>query len=189
MTTQTLDAPDIDRTAEATVDAAEKTKPQKKASTAEKKPARDSWLRRVWDRLRAESSPKKKSGKGGSMVKTIFFRLTVILIDYALVSATAMVLIPMLGLWLHQKSGAAKGEYTFDGTIAMWLMPLLFSVLMIAAAEYVVLRGLWRWSTRMIHGAPTSGADREQIESGPASVTTGKSKTNQKKKSNRKRSK
>ncbi|MFC4048391.1 hypothetical protein ACFOY4_01735 [Actinomadura syzygii] len=66
------------------------------------------------------------------------------LIDFVLVTVTAFGLIPMLGAYVHQQSGAAFGEYSADGAIALWLVPFVFIVVMLTVTEIAVMRWLWR---------------------------------------------
>ncbi|MFF8914182.1 hypothetical protein ACF08M_12860 [Streptomyces sp. NPDC015032] len=130
-----------------TLEKTETTAPTSTAATA--KPAaekKDSKLRAIWRAL----APKEEAGRLSVVVWAGFFRAIVLLADYLLAFITAMVVIPLLGAWLHQQSGAAKGMLSTDGTIAMWLMPLLFLVALLAAGEIVVMRAMWRWATRTI---------------------------------------
>ncbi|MFK0154235.1 hypothetical protein ACIQVK_19445 [Streptomyces sp. NPDC090493] len=93
---------------------------------------------------------KKEAGMFSVVVWAGFFRVIVLLADYLLAFVTTVAIIPLLGAWLHQRSGASRGALSTDGSIAMWLMPLLFLVALLAAGEIVVMRGMWRWATRMI---------------------------------------
>ncbi|MCM2392700.1 hypothetical protein [Streptomyces albipurpureus] len=130
----------------------ETTAPSSPATTAKKttakavKKQKDSKLRNGWRRL----APKKEAGGFPVVVWAGFFRAIVLLADYLLAFVTAVVIIPLLGAWLHQQSGASRGALSADGTVAMWLMPLLFLVALLAAGEIVVMRAMWRWATRMI---------------------------------------
>ncbi|MFD3970253.1 hypothetical protein [Streptomyces cyaneofuscatus] len=126
----------------------EKTEASTTATATAKpvKEAKDSSQRTGWRRLVL-----KRETDGFSVVAWAgFFRAIVLLADYLLAIITAVVIIPMLGAWLHQQSGAARGALSADGTIAIWLMPLLFLVALIVAGEFVVMRSMWRWATRMI---------------------------------------
>ena len=93
-----------------------------------------------------------------------------------------MVIIPLLGAWLHQQSGASRGALSADGSIAMWLMPLLFLVALLAAGEIVVMRGMWRWATRMIAKIRDARDEATGADVIPKSTTrtTNQSKTNRK---------
>lgn len=110
----------------------------------------------VLRRARVSLAPKKEAqgrrrGRGVPVpVWTVFLRGLVLIADYLLAFVTATTLVPTLGAWLHQQSGAASGNLTMAGTVAMWLVPLLFLVSILAAGELVVMRGMWRWSTRTI---------------------------------------
>ncbi|KOT57103.1 MULTISPECIES: hypothetical protein [Streptomyces] len=129
-------------------------------------------LRAGWRAL----APRKDAGRFSVVVWAGFFRAIVLLADYLLAFITAMVVIPLLGAWLHQQSGAAKGVLSTDGTIAMWLMPLLFLVALLAAGEIVVMRVLWRWATRMI----AKIRDARDVAAKLAARTTNQSRTNSK---------
>ncbi|MDO5865104.1 MULTISPECIES: hypothetical protein [Paenarthrobacter] len=127
-------------------------------------------------------APGKGSGGSPVLIWAVFFRSVVLIADYLLASMTAMVVIPMLGAWLHRQSGAAGGDLTMAGTVAMWVAPLLFVVLLLAAAEIAAMRGMWRWSTRRIE------AVREARVLAQAQVSTAPRTTRPSKKTNRKRS-
>ena len=88
----------------------------------------------------------------------------------------------LLGAWLHQRSGASRGALSADGSIAMWLMPLLFLVALLAAGEIVVMRGMWRWATRMIAKIRDARGEATGADVTPKSTTrtTNQSKTNRK---------
>ncbi|UJW28866.1 hypothetical protein L3Q67_26890 [Saccharothrix sp. AJ9571] len=104
------------------------------------------------------------------MARAVFFRSVTIVTDFLLVFITAMVVIPTLGAWLHQQSGAAQGSLTMAGTIAMWLTPLCFLVIILAAGEIAVMRALWRWGTRRIQKIrdPRAGEADTATTSGPS---------------------
>ncbi|MEW1548338.1 hypothetical protein [Streptomyces tsukubensis] len=130
----------------------ETTVPTRAATTAKRttakaaKEQKASKVRTGWRRL----VPKKKARGFSVVVWAGFFRVIVLLADYLLAFITAVVIIPLLGAWLHQQSGTSRGAFSADGTVAMWLMPLLFLVALLAVGEIVVMRGMWRWATRMI---------------------------------------
>ncbi|NEA20727.1 hypothetical protein [Streptomyces halstedii] len=118
----------------------------KKTTAKAVKRQRHSRLRTGWRHL----APKKEAGGFTVVVWAGFCRAIVLLADYLLAFVTAVVIIPLLGAWLHQQSGASRGALSADGTAAMWLMPLLFLVALLAAGEIVVMRAMWRWATRVI---------------------------------------
>ncbi|MFG1858911.1 hypothetical protein ACGFJT_44250 [Actinomadura geliboluensis] len=90
--------------------------------------------------------------KAGTPVATsaAFIRVGTGLVDFVLVTVTAFGLIPMLGVYVHQQSGAARGEFSADGTIALWLVPFVFVVVMLTIAEIAFMRWLWREGSRRI---------------------------------------
>ncbi|WP_405824632.1 hypothetical protein OG705_30245 [Streptomyces sp. NBC_00838] len=150
----------------------------KRATAKPVKEQQDSRLRTGWRRL----APKKETGRFSVVVWTGFFRVIVLLADYLLAFITAVVIIPLLGAWLHQRSGASREALSADGTIAMWLMPLLFLVALLAASEIVVMRGMWRWATRMIARTQDARGEATGADAAPKSTTrtTNQSKTNRK---------
>lgn len=165
----------------------ETTAPTSTAATAKKtavkpvKEQKNSKLRTGWRRL----APRREASRFSVVVWAGFFRVIVLVADYLLAFITAVVVVPLLGAWLHQRSGASRGALNADGTIAMWLMPLLFLIALLAAVEFVVMRGMWRWATRMIakirdaRGEAT-GADvtpKSTTRSTSQSKTTGKRST------------
>ncbi|MCJ0875198.1 hypothetical protein [Streptomyces sp. AP-93] len=169
-----------------TLEKTETTAPTSTAATAKTtaKPVKaqtDSKLRTGWRRL----APKKEAGRFSVVMWAGFFRAIVVLADYLLAFITAMVIIPRLGAWLHQQSGASRGALSADGTIAMWLMPLLFLVALLAAGEIVVMRGMWRWATRMIAKIRDARGEATGADITPKSTT----RTANESKTNRKRSK
>ena len=99
----------------------------------------------------------------GAAAERVLPRLLVLVADYLLVFTTATVVIPTLGAWLHQSSGAAQDSLTLSGTVAMWLMPLLFLVTVLTVGVLVVMRGMWRWSTRVIDKAVAQRAIRADL--------------------------
>ncbi|MFG3403796.1 hypothetical protein [Streptomyces sp. NPDC048142] len=165
-----------------TLEKTETTAPTSTAATAKKttakpvKEQKDSKLRTGWRRL----APKKEAGRFSVVVWVGFFRAIVLLADYLLAFITAMAFIPLLGAWLHQQSGASRGALSADGTIAMWLMPLLFLVALLAAGEIVVMRGMWRWATRIIAKIRDARGEATGADVTPMSTTTNQSKTNRK---------
>lgn len=95
-----------------TLEKTETTAPTSTAATAKKtraKPAKeqkDSKLRTGWRRL----APKEETGRFSVVVWAGFFRVIVFLADCLLAFITAMVIIPLLGAWLHEQSGASRGR-------------------------------------------------------------------------------
>lgn len=77
-------------------------------------------------------------------------RLATVLVDYALVLVTALTIIPMIGAYVHEQSGASLGELTSTGTIALWAMPFGFIVVVITVAEIAFMRWLWKVGSRRI---------------------------------------
>ncbi|MDX3020148.1 hypothetical protein [Streptomyces acidiscabies] len=162
----------------------EKTETAVTAKKTTAKPAKeqnDSKLRTGWRR----PALKKESGRFSDVVWAGFFRSVVLLADYLLAFITATVVIPLLGVWLHQQSGASRGALSTDGTVAMWLMPLLFLVALLTAGEIVVMRGMWRWATRMIAKIRT-GTD---VTAKSTTRTTGQSGQSGQSRTDRRRSK
>ncbi|MFD8633932.1 hypothetical protein [Streptomyces sp. NPDC059533] len=162
----------------------ETTVPTSTASAARKTTAKpekehdDSKPRTGWRRL----APKNQAGGFSVVVWAGFFRAVVLLADYLLALITAVVVIPLLGAWLHQQSGASRVALSADGTIAMWLVPLLFLVALLAAGEIAVMRGMWRWATRMIAKIQDARGEATGADVTPKSTTrtTNQSKTNRK---------
>lgn len=77
-------------------------------------------------------------------------RTATLIVDYLMVMVTAVGIIPMIGLYLHQASGAAQSELTTSGTVALWVVPFLFVVTLLALAEITLMRWLWRAGGRRI---------------------------------------
>ncbi|MEU7315495.1 hypothetical protein [Streptomyces sp. NPDC007083] len=164
MTTQTLGSTEKSTAATSTKNAV-----GKKAARASR--PRESW---------GSGSPKKKThgGRASRLSWTVSLRGLVILIDWLLAFITATAVLPALGAWLHQQSGASQGSLTPEGTIAMWGMPLFFLVILLAAGEITVMRGMWRWSTRRLQRI-NDRADDAGAE--PVAETARKKSSNRKK--------
>lgn len=88
--------------------------------------------------------------QGPSLLGTVGLRAGTLFFDYLLITATAFAVIPMLGAYMHQQSGLSQNQVTADGTVAMWLIPFLFVVVMLTLAEFMLMRFLWRAGTRKI---------------------------------------
>jgi hypothetical protein len=86
------------------------------------------------------------------LVWAVAIRLATILVDYLLVVTTALSVIPMLGAYLHRQSGASLGEPTASGAVALWLVPFLFVVALLAVAQIAFMRWLWRTGSARIAG-------------------------------------
>ncbi|MFI9629326.1 hypothetical protein [Streptomyces sp. NPDC052042] len=169
MTARTLDRTEYEQTGETAMAAAPAHKPAAR-KPAEKKNRRPAKAPRPWIPV---------------AIWTVFIRSVVLIADYLLAYVTATVVIPMLGAWLHQQSGASQGALTSAGTIAMWLTPLLFLVLLITAGVLVLMRGLWRWGTRLIQkvrDGRTGGPDAA-LSRAPAAQTETRNKKNTRKRS------
>ena len=109
-----------------------------------------------------------------------FFRAVVLAADYLLAFVTAVVVVPSLGAWLHAQSGVSQSALTGAGTIAMWLMPFLFLVALLAAGEIAFMRGMWRWSTRMTERIRDARGEGNAATSMPTSRTNHRSRRNHK---------
>lgn len=84
------------------------------------------------------------------VVWAIVIRAATLVVDYLMFMVTAVGIIPMIGLYLHQASGAAQNGLTTSGTVALWIVPLLFVVTLLAVAEIALMRWLWRAGGRRI---------------------------------------
>jgi hypothetical protein len=94
-------------------------------------------------------------------VWAVVIRAATLVVDYLLVTVTAVGIIPMIGLYLHQVSGAAQIELTTSGTVALWIVPLLFVVTLLAVAEIALMRWLWRAGGRRIAAIREHHADQK----------------------------
>lgn len=93
---------------------------------------------------------KEKSGRGKAIAFAALLHGLVLVVDWIMALVTATGVIPTLAAYLHRESGASRGQLTVDGTIALWAAPLLFLVLVLAAGELVLMRGMWRWAARRV---------------------------------------
>lgn len=128
---------------------------------------------------------KKRSGRGKLVVWTVLLHGVVLVADWVMAFVTATGVIPSLAAYLHQESGAGRGQLTVDGTIALWAAPLLFLVLVLTAAELVLMRGMWRWAARRAQAIRAAS----QPEPEPTPAKSGTPAARGKKTTNRKRSK
>lgn len=103
-----------------------------------------------------------------STTKIVLIRGGIVVADWLLVVATAVALLPMLGAWLHQASGAQ--ELSMEGAIAFWLVPYLFVAGMIMILEVVLMRGLWQRGTAKIALLVDGDNEAETSASGTAAA-------------------
>lgn len=143
-----------EKTSETTDDTTSPASVQKETA---KQPGR---MRRAWRRWSdkadaADRERKAKRGSGSSGVDvvaglvSIALHALVLLLDYLIAVVTATTVIPALGAWLHEQSGASQGQLTEAGTFALWAMPLLFMTALLVCAEFVLMRGMWRGASRI----------------------------------------
>ncbi|MBT8163351.1 hypothetical protein KKI43_23260 [Arthrobacter sp. GN70] len=119
----------------------------------------------VWGRL---------MNSARAFVRAAVIRLATLLAAYVLVFSTAFGVIPMIGMFLHQQSGADDGELTFDGVLAVWVVPFVFVVGVLFVAETAILRWLWRAGSRRIDafrtvhrpGTPDASGDGKPVRAG-----------------------
>lgn len=148
-------------------------------------------LRGLWGRAseRAAEADRAKGKKATGRGKVVFWAVLlhglVLVADWVMAFATATGVIPSLAAYLHQESGAGRGQLTVDGTIALWAAPLLFLVLVLLVAELVLMRGMWRWAARRVQRI--RAAAQPEPEAAPAK--SGNPAVRGKKTTNRKRSK
>lgn len=103
------------------------------------------------------------------LVWVITIRLATVFLDYLIILTTALSIIPMLGAYLHQQSGASLGAPTANGAIALWLVPFLFVVVMLAVAQIAFMRWLWRSGSTRIAKIKHRQASRQGNEEMEAS--------------------
>lgn len=164
--TTTVKTPDTTETAAAadrTPDTATTTEEQKSARPSRRwfspLPARGWWTSRTGLRLRG-----------------LALRLLVAAFDVVVVLTTATWFVPQIGLWIHATQGINLADLTNEGVIALWVAPFAFLVIMVAAAEFIGLRTLWRWASRHIERAREQHFDQTTTEASPTveTVTTTK---------------
>ena len=143
------------------------------------RPGMDGALRKLRAALHRLAPVGRGQSRLGLAVWTGFFRAVVLFADYVLAMLTAMVVIPMLGAWIHTESGASRGGLSGDGAIVMWLVPLFFLVALLAAAEIALMRGMWRWGTRRVE-AIRDAREAAALHSGHAPKTHNRSRKNPK---------
>lgn len=86
-------------------------------------------------------------------IAAMIVRAVVMLLDLLLVAMTAMSIIPSVAMYLHREllgPALLAGGVSPEGLLALWVMPMLFIVIMLAALEIVAIRVLWRWSMRLL---------------------------------------
>lgn len=136
MATQTLERPKEDLAEKPTK---AKVAAKGDSSRPKKTPTRPAWLRMP----KAAVPPRL-------VAWSLFLRGIVLAVDYVVVTVVVTGIIPMLGVFLHRQAAAAGVQLSLEGKIAVWGMPLLAATLLITTATYVLLRALWRWSSRRI---------------------------------------
>lgn len=130
---------------------------------------------------------KEKSGRGKAIAFAALLHGLVLVVDWIMAFVTATGVIPTLAAYLHRESGASRGQLTVDGTIALWAAPLLFLVLVLAAGELVLMRGMWRWAARRVQRI-TAAVAQPGAEAQPAVPAKRAGSPARKKTTNRKRS-
>ena len=110
-----------------------------------------SFLRLPWNRSsRTGADAAKAPGRVRILLWSVLLRGLVLVAAWIIAFTTATGVIPNLAAYLHQASGASRGQLTVDGTIALWAAPLAFLVLVLAVAELALMRSMWRWATRHV---------------------------------------
>lgn len=92
----------------------------------------------------------KIAGTAPGFIQGLAIRLGTICADILLVTTTTTTIMPMLAMFLHEQSGAAQNALSTEGLVALWIVPLVFAMAMIFAAEYAGMRWLWRAGSRRI---------------------------------------
>lgn len=119
-------------------------------------------------RARLADSAGKDRGTSGFSVRRLMARFAVAIACYLIVFVTAMTIIPSLGAWLHQESGASLPGVNTAGLVALWLAPFGFLCLMLAVAEIALIR--WMWSKASQVGRTRLGGTEEIGMADPASA-------------------
>ena len=159
MSAQTLDDAEDTTTQTSTSYTTASTTQRKTADATGQARGRRSWATAITGRF-----TRTQDAAGQRRLPTpfwgLFYRGLVVVGDWMLVLSTAFVAIPLLGAWMHQQSGAAQGQLTGAGTIAMWLVPFAFIVTVLTAAEIALMKHLWRWAGRRV---AATKADRNLV--------------------------
>ena len=90
------------------------------------------------------------TSRTGLRLRGLALRLLVAAFDVVVVLTTATWFVPQTGLWVHTTQGISLTSLTTEGVIALWVAPFAFLVAMVAVAEVIGLRSLWRWAGRHI---------------------------------------
>lgn len=79
-------------------------------------------------------------------------RLGTVVAAYVLAFLSATQVVPVIGLYLYQQSGVATSAtpVATNGLLAVWVVPFVFVVALLAVAEVALMRWLWRLGTRRI---------------------------------------
>jgi hypothetical protein len=146
------------------------------------------------ERAGAQDEEKKAAASEALVFWAIPLRVVTLLGFYMILTTTATGLIPMVGMWVHQRSGLPVGEATHEALVAFWLMPYAFVVLMILVGELALFRAMWRGGSNLIATARAK-RDRDTAPTpvpatAPATApAAGKNQPQQNTKQNTKRSK
>lgn len=133
-------------------------------------PGKQAAIRRLRPRLPKLPKTRDEDKAERGRIWALILRVLVLFADYLLVMVTAIAVIPSFGAWLHQQTGAGQESLNSDGRLGVWLVPLLFVTLLLAAGEFCMMRGMWHWSSRMIvaikTGKPASAStDQPEVAS------------------------
>lgn len=89
-----------------------------------------------------------------NLLRRIILRIALLLIFWVMALITAVVVVPMLGMWLHQQAGVAAGDLSLQGLIALWIVPLAFLASLILIGLFLLMRSMWTWGTGLASGKP-----------------------------------
>lgn len=88
------------------------------------------------------------AGRMPVWVRPLLSRLGVAVTCYLLVTVTAVAVIPLLGVFVHEQTGADR--LPPQGQLTVWLVPFVFLTVMLTVAELAFMRWLWRATSKQI---------------------------------------
>lgn len=84
-------------------------------------------------------------------VWTVVIRLLIVVLDYLLLMATTLMVVPRIAAFLYQFIGGPDNGMGIEGLLAFWILPAGFLTLAVLFGEIVLMRTMWHLGTRGIN--------------------------------------
>lgn len=94
-------------------------------------------------------------------VGPLLLRLGVAVTCYLLVMITALAVIPLLGVFVHEQTGAHR--LPPQGQLTVWLVPFVFVTVMLTVAELAFMRWLWHATNKRVGRRGSASGTRTPV--------------------------